>query len=127
MGSTSIFGNLYHLNANEDLEDPDRPTNPEFRRKFDPRGVIECTANGPVKDDGPLTVARMETFDEEILAKSLDYLDRRAADKKPFFLWHNTTRNHVFLHLKPESRDQSRAGHEDSYGNALKEHDAQVG
>ncbi|MGB7551811.1 MAG: arylsulfatase [Chromatiaceae bacterium] len=126
-GFDEYFGNLYHLNANEDLEDPDRPTNPEFRKKFDPRGVIECTANGPVKDDGPLTVQRMETFDEEILAKSLDYLDRRAADKTPFFLWHNTTRNHVFLHLKQASRDQSRAGHEDSYGNALKEHDTQVG
>jgi arylsulfatase A-like enzyme len=83
-GFDEFFGNLYHLNANEDLEDPDRPTNPEFRKKFDPRGVIECTANGPVKDDGPLTVERMETFDEEILAKSLDYLARRAADKTPF-------------------------------------------
>jgi arylsulfatase len=126
-GFDEYFGSLYHLNANEELEDPDRPANPEFRRKFDPRDVIECTANGPVKDAGPLTVARMETFDEEILAKSLDYLARRAADKTPFFLWHNTTRNHVFLHLKPESQNQSRGGHEDIYGNALKEHDAQVG
>lgn len=126
-GFDEYFGNLYHLNANEDLEDPDRPTNPEFRKKFDPRGVIECTANGPVKDHGPLTVARMETFDEEILVKSLDYLSRRAADSKPFFLWHNTTRNHVFLHLKKEPQNQSRAGREDIYGDALKEHDAQVG
>ena len=126
-GFDEYFGNLYHLNANEDLEDPDRPQNPEFRQKFDPKGVVSCTAGGPAKDEGQLTVARMKGFDGEIAAKSLDYLDRRAKDGKPFFLWHNSTRQHVFIHLKPESEKQSRAGREDIYGDGLKEHDNQVG
>ncbi len=106
-GFDEFWGNLYHLNGNEDLEDPDRPTNPAFRKKFDPRGIVSGTADGPTKDEGPLTVKRMETFDDEITAKSLDYLDRRAKDGKPFFLWHNSTRQHVFLHLKQEAQGQS--------------------
>jgi arylsulfatase len=126
-GFDEFFGNLYHLNGNEDLEDPDRPTNPEFRKKFDPRGVVSCTADTPTKDEGPLTVKRMETFDDEIVAKSLAYLDSRAKDGKPFFLWHNSTRNHVFLHLKEASQGKSRAGREDTYGDALAEHDGHVG
>src|SRR5271166_1664090 len=76
-GFDEFFGSLYHLNANEDLEDPDRPTDPVFLRKFDPRGVISGTANGPTKDEGPLTTERMKTFDDEILLKSLDFLERR--------------------------------------------------
>ncbi len=126
-GFDEFWGNLYHLNGNEDLEDPDRPTNPEFRKKFDPRGIVSGTADGPTKDEGPLTVERMKTFDDEVAAKSLDFLDRRAKDGKPFFLWHNATRQHVFIHLKKESEGQSRAGKEDVYGNGLKEHDAHVG
>lgn len=126
-GFDEFWGNLYHLNANEDLEDPDRPTNPEFRKRFDPRGIISGTAGGPTKDEGPLTTKRMETFDDEITAKSLDFLDRRAKDKTPFFLWHAASRLHVFLHLKKESQGKSRAGHEDIYGDALKEHDDHVG
>jgi arylsulfatase len=126
-GFDEYWGNLYHLNASEDLEDPDRPTAPAFRRKFDPRGVISCKADGTVKDEGPLTVERMKTFDDEIVARSLDYLGRRAKDGKPFFLWHNSSRQHVFIHLKKESEGQSRAGREDVYGNGLKEHDVHVG
>jgi arylsulfatase len=126
-GFDEFWGNLYHLNGNEDLEDPDRPTNAEFRKKFDPRGIVSGTADGPSKDEGPLTVERMKTFDDEVAAKSLDFLDRRAKDGKPFFLWHNATRQHVFIHLKKESEGQSRAGKEDIYGNGLKEHDAHVG
>ena len=122
-----FWSNLYHLNGNEDLEDPDRPTDPEFRKKFDPRGIVSGTADGPTKDEGPLTVERMKTFDDEVAAKSLDFLDRRAKDGKPFFLWHNATRQHVFIHLKEASKGQSRAGKEDVYGNGLKEHDAHVG
>ena len=126
-GFDEFWGNLYHLNANEDLEDPDRPTGAAFRKKFDPRGIVAGTADGPTRDEGPLSVKRMETFDDEVAAKSIDYLDRRAKDGKPFFLWHNSTRNHVFLHLKAAAQGQSRAGREDVYGNALKEHDAHVG
>jgi arylsulfatase A-like enzyme len=126
-GFDEFFGNLYHLNAQEDLEDPDRPTDPDFQKKFNPRGVISGSADGQTKDEGPLTTKRMETFDDEILAKSIDYLDRRAKDKKPFFLWHTSSRLHVFLHLKQASQGKSRAGREDSYGDALAEHDNQVG
>jgi len=126
-GFDMFFGNLYHLNANEDLEDPDRPKGQAFRKQFDPRGVISSTAGGAVKDEGPLTVKRMATFDEEITAKSLDYLDDRAKDQKPFFLWHNSTREHVFIHLKDAARNKSRAGREDVYGNGLREHDDHVG
>jgi arylsulfatase A-like enzyme len=126
-GFDEFFGNLYHLNANEDLEDPDRPTSPEFRKKFDPRGVISGTADGPTIDDGPLTTKRMETIDDEILAHSVNFLERRAKDGKPFFLWHNTTRQHVFLHVMEKHRGVSRAGIEDLYGDGLAEHDAQIG
>jgi arylsulfatase len=126
-GFDEYWGNLYHLNANEDLEDPDRPKDPDFRKKFDPRGIVSGTSDGPTQDEGPLTTKRMETFDEEILGKSLGYLDRRAQDKKPFFLWHCSSRLHVFLHLKAESQGKSRGGHEDIYGDALAEHDRHVG
>ncbi len=126
-GFDEYWGNLYHLNANEDLEDPDRPKDPEFRKKFDPRGIISGTATGQTKDEGPLTTERMKTFDEEVLAKSLDFLDRRAKDKTPFFLWHCPSRLHVFLHLQKEAQNHSRGGHEDVYGDALAEHDAHVG
>lgn len=126
-GFDEYWGNLYHLNANEDLEDPDRPKDPEFRKKFDPRGIISGTANGATQDEGPLTVKRMETFDDEVVAKSLNYLDRRAQDKQPFFLWHCPSRLHVFLHLKKESQGQSRAGIDDIFGDALQEHDKHVG
>ena len=126
-GFDEFWGNLYHLNANEDLEDPDRPTNPEFQKKLNPRGIVACTAGGPAKDEGPLTIERMKTFDDEVAAKSVDFLDRRAKDGQPFFLWHNATRQHVFIHLKPESQGLSRAGREDIYGQGLKEHDGHVG
>jgi arylsulfatase A-like enzyme len=126
-GFDEYFGNLYHLNGNEDLEDPDRPTDPEFRKKFDPRGIVSGTADGLTKDEGPLSTKRMETFDDEIVAKSLDFLDRKAKDKKPFFLWHCSARLHVFFHFKEGVRGKSRAGREDVYGDALAEHDGHVG
>ena len=107
-GFDEYWGNLYHLNANEDLEDPDRPKDPAFREKFDPRGIISGTADGPTKDEGPLTVEGMKTFDDLVVARSSDFLDRRAKDGKPFFLWHNSSRQHVFLHLK-KSPKASRA------------------
>lgn len=126
-GFDEYFGNLYHLNANEDLEDTDRPADPEFRRKYDPRGVVSCTAGGPIHDEGPLTVERMKTFDEEALARSLKYIEARGQDHKPFFLWHNPTRMHVFTHLKDERRGVSRAGNQDIYGDGLAELDDHVG
>ena len=126
-GFDEFWGNLYHLNANEDPEDTDRPDNPEFLKKYNPRGVISGTATGETVDEGPLTTERMKTFDDEVVAKSLNFLDRRAEDKKPFFLWHCASRLHVFLHLKNESQGKSKAGNQDVYGDALKEHDDHVG
>ena len=128
-GFDEFFGNLYHLNANEDPEDKDRPNNPEFNKKFDPRGVVSGTANGPTKDEGPLTVERMKSFDEEILAKTTDYIKRKSKEDKPFFVWYNPSRLHVFQHLKDKDKGQSRASHngEDTYGDALAVHDKEVG
>ncbi|MBS1202748.1 MAG: arylsulfatase, partial [Chromatiaceae bacterium] len=126
-GFDEFWGNLYHLNANEDLEDPDRPTDAAFRKKFDPRGIVACTAGGPASDEGPFTIERMKTFDDEVAAKSVAFLERRAKDGVPFFLWHNSTRQHVFIHVKDESKGLSRAGREDIYGQGLKEHDGHVG
>jgi arylsulfatase len=126
-GFDEYFGNLYHLNANEDLEDPDRPVGREFRSKFDPRGVVSCTAGGEIADEGPLTVERMARFDEEVVTKSLAYLDARAQDDQPFFLWHNPTRMHVFIHLQESRQGVSRAGSQDIYGDGLAELDDHVG
>ncbi|WP_395665978.1 arylsulfatase [Methylocella sp.] len=126
-GFDVFYGNLYHLNANEDLEDPDRPKDAAFRKKFDPRGVVSCAAGGPVKDEGPLTVERMKTFDEDTLAMSIKYIADRGKDGKPFFLWHNPTRMHVFVHLKDDRKGVSRAGAQDIYGDGLAELDDQFG
>src|SRR6201984_3474606 len=86
-GFDEFFGNLYHLNAEEEPEDPDYPKNPEFKKRFGPRGVLKCTADGKVQDTGPLTRKRMETVDEEFLAAALDFIDRQHKADKPFFCY----------------------------------------
>ena len=127
-GFDEFWGNLYHLNANDDLEDMDRPQAPAYQKLFNPRGIISGTADGATKDEGPLTVKRMETFDDEITAKSIDFMQRQVKADKPFFVWHNASRLHVFLHLKKESQGKSRASKTaDIYGDALAEHDGHVG
>lgn len=127
-GFDEFWGNLYHLNANEDLVDPDRPQGEAYRKTFDPRGIVSGTADGETKDEGPLTPKRMETFDDEIVAKSIDFMQRQVKADKPFFMWTNASRLHVFIHLKEASVGKSRASKiDDIYGDALAEHDAQVG
>ena len=84
-GFDEFFGNLYHLNAEEEPENEDYPKNPEFRKKFGPRGVIKATAGGKIEDTGPLTKKRMETIDEEVLAAATDFLGRAKKADKPFF------------------------------------------
>jgi arylsulfatase A-like enzyme len=123
-GFDEFFGNLYHLNAEEEPENPDYPKNPEFKKKFGPRGVIHSFADGRITDTGPLTRKRMETIDAEVTAKALDFMERAARANKPFFLWWNSTRMHIWTHLKPESQGKTGLG---VYPDGMVEHDGHVG
>ena len=99
-GFDEFFGNLYHLNAEEKPEDPDYPKVPEFRRQHGPRGVIHSYADGKIEDSGPLTKKRMGAVDEEFLAAGLKFIDKAHAQKKPFFVWFNSTRKHYYTDVK---------------------------
>ena len=123
-GFDEFFGNLYHLNAEEEPENPDYPKDPEFKKRFGPRGVIHSFANGKITDTGPLTRKRMETIDDEVTAKALDFMERAKKADKPFFMWWNSTRMHIFTHLKPESKGKTGLG---VYADGMVEHDGHVG
>jgi arylsulfatase len=139
-GFDEFFGNLYHLNAEEEPEDPDYPKNPEFLQRFGPRGVIHSWATeeedatddpkyGPVgkqriDDTGPLTKARMETIDDEVSDVAETFIRNAVADDKPFFVWWNTTRMHIWTHLAPEARGVTGLG---VYPDGMVEHDQDVG
>jgi arylsulfatase len=123
-GFDEFFGNLYHLNAEEEPENPDYPRDPEFKKRFGPRGVIHSFADGRITDTGPLTRKRMETIDEEVTAKALDFMTRAKQTGKPFFMWWNSTRMHVFTHLKKESEGKTGLG---IYADGMVEHDGHVG
>jgi arylsulfatase A-like enzyme len=139
-GFDEFFGNLYHLNAEEEPEDPDYPKSPEFAAKFGPRGMLHTFATDKddptadprfgkvgkqtIKDTGPLTRKRMETVEKEMVAASLDFMDRSAAAKKPFFLWHNTSRMHVNTHLSTEWKNKSGFG---LYADGMMELDWVIG
>jgi arylsulfatase A-like enzyme len=139
-GFDEFFGNLYHLNAEEEPENADYPKNAQFKAKFGPRGVMHCFATdkddptvdprfGKVgkqkcEDTGPLTRKRMETVDEEITKGALDFMDKARKDGKPFFVWWNSTRMHVFTHLKPSSVGKTGLG---IYPDGMVEHDGMVG
>lgn len=123
-GFDEFFGNLYHLNAEEEPENVDYPQDPEFRKKFGPRGVIKSFADGKIEDTGPLTRKRMETVDEETLDAALDFMDRAVKADKPFFVWWNATRMHFRTHVKEE---QSGATGISFYADAMVEHDNHVG
>lgn len=123
-GFDEFFGNLYHLNAEEEPEGEFYPKDPEFRKKFGPRGVIKSTADGKVEDTGPLTRKRMETADTEFLNASLDFIDRANKAGKPFFIWHNSTRMHVWTHLSDKYKGKSGYG---LYADGMMELDDGVG
>ena len=141
-GFDEFYGNLYHLNAEEEPELPDYPKSPEFRAKFGPRGVLDCKASdkddptidprfGKVgkqvcKDTGPLTKKRMETIDDDIADRSAAFIKREAAADKPFFIWVNFTHMHFRTHTKPESVGQAGRW-ESPYHDAMIDHDKNVG
>ncbi len=123
-GFDEFFGNLYHLNAEEEPENPDYPKDPEFKKKFGPRGVIHSFADGRITDTGPLTRKRMETIDDEVTAKTLGLHGAAKKEDKPFFIWWNSTRMHIWTHLKQESEGKTGLG---IYPDGMVEHDAHVG
>jgi arylsulfatase len=139
-GFDEFLGNLYHLNSEEEPEDPDYPKDPEFAAKFGPRGMLHTFATDhddptvdprfgrigkqTIMDTGPLTRTRMETLENELLAASLGFMDRSAAAQKPFFLWHNTSRMHVWTHLSSEWENKSGFG---LYADGMLELDWVVG
>jgi arylsulfatase len=144
-GFDEFYGNLYHLNAEEEPELPDYPNEaqfPAFRERFGPRGVLECKASDTddatvdprfgrvgkqtIHDTGPLTKKRMETIDDDIAARVADYIKRQVAAGKPFFLWVNFTHMHLRTHVKPESRGQSGRW-QSVYHDVMIDHDKNVG
>jgi arylsulfatase A-like enzyme len=128
-GFDEFFGNLYHLNAEEEPEHEDYPTPedfPDFRAKFGPRGVIHSRAGGPVEDTGALTRERMESIDDEALAHARRFIRDASEADEPFFVWFNTTHMHFRTHTKPESRGQAGRW-QSTYHDTMIDHDALVG
>src|SRR5215467_4297990 len=139
-GFEEFFGNLYHLNAEEEPENPDYPKDPAFRKRFGPRGVLRCKAKDKddttidaqfgkvgkqtIENTGPLTRKRMETVDEEFLAGALDFMERKTKEGTPWLCYFNTTRMHVWTHLKPSSKGKTGLG---TYPDGMVELDGYVG
>jgi len=126
-GFDEFFGNLYHLNAEEEPENldyPDPEKYPNFAKKYGPRGVIHSTADGKIEDTGPLTKKRMETIDDESIAAAKKFITAAVKSKEPFFVWWNGTRMHFRTHVKAELRGISG---QDEYGDGMVEHDMHVG
>jgi len=123
-GFDEFFGNLYHLNAEEEPEDVDYPKDPAFRKMFAPRGVIRSYADGRVEDTGPLTRKRMETADEEFVGAAMKFVERSVKAKKPFFAWVNTTGMHFRTH--PAEKHLGKSG-QDFYNDVMVAHDELVG
>ena len=123
-GFDEFFGNLYHLNAEEEPENVDYPRDPEFRRRYGPRGVIRSYADGRIENTGPLTRQRMETVDDEFLAAGLDFMDRQHAANKPMFVWLNSTRMHFRTHVPQSFQGRSGLNY---YADGMLQHDEWVG
>ena len=127
-GFDEFFGNLYHLNAEEEPELPDYPKDPAFKKQFGPRGVLHCIADGKggqtIKDTGPLTKKRMETVDEEITARAIEWMEKQVKADKPFFLWYNATAMHFRTHVAEKNLGKSG---QDPYSDRMVVHDEQIG
>jgi len=127
-GFDEFFGNLYHLNAEEEPELPDYPKDPSFKKRFGPRGVLHCWADGKggqkIEDTGALTKKRMETIDDEVTAGALAFIDKAHKEDKPFFLWYNTSAMHFRTHVADKHRGKSGQGF---YNDVMVAHDENIG
>lgn len=128
-GFDEFFGNLYHLNAEEEPENEDYPTDPAFREKYGPRGVIRSYADGRIEDTGPLTKRRMETVDDETVAAAKDFITRAVKADTPFFVWWSGTRMHFRTHVSDEKMAmvKKQYPHADEYTAGMIEHDMHIG
>jgi arylsulfatase len=128
-GFDEFFGNLYHLNAEEEPEDPDYPKDPEFKKHFGPRGVLHCKSDGKggqtIEDTGPLTKKRMETIDDEVTEKALRFIDDAHKADQPFFVWYNTTGMHFRTHTAEKHEGKSNG--QGFYNDAMVAHDENIG
>jgi arylsulfatase len=126
-GFDEFFGNLYHLNAEEEPERPYWPKDDSmFLKAYKPRGVLHCWADGRIEDTGPLNKKRMETIDDETTAACIEYMKRQSKDGKPFFTWMNFTRMHAFTHIRPSMQGRSGMPGND-YADGMLEMDDNVG
>ncbi len=123
-GFDEFFGNLYHLNAEEEPETYFYPKDPQFRKRFAPRGVIRSYADGKIEDTGPLSRARMEVIDQEFTDAAVKFMQQAHKADKPFFVWFNATRMHVWTRLAPQWEGKSGYG---LYADGMMEHDYHVG
>lgn len=144
-GFDEFYGNLYHLNTEEEPELGDWPQDPGFNERYRPRGVLDCRATDKddptidprfgrvgkqtIRDTGALDSKRMETVDEEFLKRTQDFIARSAEAKKPFFAWFAPSRMHIYTHLKEENRNLAKpfSSEMDIYGSGMMEHDGHVG
>ncbi|MFC0220431.1 arylsulfatase [Pseudochelatococcus lubricantis] len=126
-GFDEFYGNLYHLNAEEEPEQRTYPRDERFRDLFRPRGVIRATAGGKIEDTGPLTKKRMETIDDETTSAAADFIERQVAAGKPFFTWMNTTRMHFRTHVRDDRRSEPGLTARTEYADGMVEHDGHVG
>ena len=128
-GFDELFGNLYHLNAEEEPEGDSYPQDPAFRARFGPRGVLHSWADGQggqkIENTGPLTRTRMETFDSEVTGHALRFIDEANEAGEPFFLWWNTTGMHFRTHAAPEHKGKSHG--QSDFADVLVAHDEYVG
>jgi arylsulfatase len=132
-GFDEFFGNLYHLNAEEEPENPDYPKPsdfPNFRKRFGPRGVLHCKSDGKggqtIEDTGPLTRKRMETIDDECTEHTIRFIREQVKAGVPFFVWFNTTHMHFRTHVKPGSRGQAGRW-QSEYHDVMIDHDKAIG